>query len=120
MSSHVSTHLLIIIVALVVDHVEEAELVDALAGADNAKPVTELLFLEEFLRPMVHDCQSLWPISERGLPSNIQVLQVSSGEWNVGDDFDLTISDLGDADTVSKVAGAAFDFDAVVEELLES
>ena len=44
--------LLIIIIRLIVDDVEEAKLVDALARADDAEPVAQLLFLEEFLRPV--------------------------------------------------------------------
>jgi hypothetical protein len=41
--------LLIILIRLVVDNVEEAELVDALGGGNDAEPVTELLLLEELL-----------------------------------------------------------------------
>ena len=33
--------------------------------------------------------------------------------------FDLAISSLGDVDAVAEIAGAALDFDAVVEEFLE-
>ena len=40
----------IIIIRLIVDDVEEAKLVDALARADDAEPIAQLLFLEEFLR----------------------------------------------------------------------
>ncbi len=35
------------------------------------------------------------------------------------DHLDLSIADLGDADVLAKVAGAALDLDAVVEELLK-
>jgi hypothetical protein len=42
-------NLLVVLVGLVVDNVEEAELVDALRGGDDAEPVTELLLLEELL-----------------------------------------------------------------------
>lgn len=41
--------LFVILISLVVDNVEEAELVNALGGGDNAEPVTELLLLEELL-----------------------------------------------------------------------
>ena len=41
--------LLVILIRLVVDNVEEAELVDALGGGNDAEPVTELLLLEELL-----------------------------------------------------------------------
>lgn len=50
-------HLLVIIITFVVDNVEEAKLIDTLAGRNNAKPVAQLLLLEELLGP-VH-CQSL-------------------------------------------------------------
>ena len=42
-------YLLLIILSLVVDDVEEAELVDTLGGGDDTEPVTELLLLEELL-----------------------------------------------------------------------
>jgi hypothetical protein len=41
--------LLVILIRLVVNNVEEAELVDALGGGHDAEPVTELLLLEELL-----------------------------------------------------------------------
>lgn len=50
---------------------------------------------------------------------NVQVLQVAARERNVGDDFDLSVSDLRDGDIVAEVVGAALDLDAVVQELLE-
>ena len=43
----------IIIIRLIVDDVEEAKLVDALARADDAEPIAQLLFLEEFLRAVL-------------------------------------------------------------------
>jgi hypothetical protein len=42
-------HLVLILLSLVVDDVEEAELVDTLGGGDDTEPVTELLLLEELL-----------------------------------------------------------------------
>lgn len=42
-------HLLVVILSLVVDDVEEAELVNTLGGGNDAEPVTELLLLEELL-----------------------------------------------------------------------
>lgn len=50
---------------------------------------------------------------------NLQVLEVATGEGDVGDDLDLAIASLGDDDVVAEVADAALDLDAVVEELLE-
>ena len=41
--------LLVILVNVVADNVEEAELVNALGGGNDAEPVTELLLLEELL-----------------------------------------------------------------------
>jgi hypothetical protein len=48
-SSNGIVHLLVILVGLIVDNVEEAELVDALGGGNDAEPVTKLLLLEELL-----------------------------------------------------------------------
>ena len=44
-------NLLLILISLLGSDVVEAELVDALGGGDNAKPVTELLLLEVLLGP---------------------------------------------------------------------
>lgn len=41
--------LLVVLVNVVADDVEEAELVDTLGGGNDAEPVTELLLLEELL-----------------------------------------------------------------------
>jgi hypothetical protein len=41
--------LLVVLIRLVVDNVEEAELVNALGSGNDAEPVTELLLLEELL-----------------------------------------------------------------------
>jgi len=91
--------LLVILIRLVVDNVEEAELVDTLGGGNDAEPVTELLLLEELLG---------------------EVLQVAARELLVRNDLDLAIALLADLDVVAKVTGAALDLDAVVKELLES
>jgi hypothetical protein len=53
-SSNGIVDLLVIILGLVVDDVEEAKLVDALGGGDDAEPVTELLLLEELLGAVSH------------------------------------------------------------------
>jgi hypothetical protein len=47
----ITIDLVIILVRLVIDDVEKAELVHALGGGDDAEPVTELLLLEELLGP---------------------------------------------------------------------
>jgi hypothetical protein len=44
-----TSRLLLVVLSLVVDDVEEAELVDTLGSGDDAEPVTELLLLEELL-----------------------------------------------------------------------
>lgn len=44
-----TSRLLLVVLSLVVDDVEEAELVDTLGGGDDTEPVTELLLLEELL-----------------------------------------------------------------------
>lgn len=49
----------------------------------------------------------------------VQVLQIPSGERNVGDDLNLAIAGLGDLDGVAEVADAALDLDLIVQELLE-
>jgi hypothetical protein len=46
-------NLVLIFVRFVIDHVEEPELIDALRRRNDAKPISELLFLEEFLGPNV-------------------------------------------------------------------
>ena len=51
-------HLLVILISLIVDNVEEAELIYALGGRDDAEPVTELLLLEELLGTIR---SSAWP-----------------------------------------------------------
>jgi len=91
--------LLVVLIGLVVDDVEEAELVDALGGGNDAEPVTELLLLEELLG---------------------EVLQVAARELLVRNDLDLAIALLADLDGITKVTGAALNLDAVVQELLES
>jgi hypothetical protein len=51
--------------------------------------------------------------------SNIQVLQVTSGEFLVSYDLDLAITFLADDNCLAQVSGTAVDLDAIVEELLE-
>jgi len=43
--------LLIVLLIGIVDDVEEAQLVDSLGGRDNTEPISQLLLLEELLRP---------------------------------------------------------------------
>lgn len=51
---------------------------------------------------------------------NLQVLQVASGERNVGNDNNLSIALLGDLDGLAEVTDTAVDLDLVMKELLES
>jgi len=111
-----ASRLLVILISLVVDDVEEAELVDTLGGGNDAEPVTELLLLEELLGAADPLADILYLPVDR---VDIQVLQVATRELLVGDDLDLAIGLLADLDAVAKVAGAALNLDAVVEELLE-
>lgn len=54
------------------------------------------------------------------MSGDIQVLEVTARELVVGNNLDLAIAGLRDLDGLAEVAGAAFDLDALVEELLES
>ena len=50
----------------------------------------------------------------------VQVLEVPSGERNVGGDDDLALTLLRDHDGVAQVTDAVIDLDLLVQELLES
>lgn len=52
-SSFDEMYLLVILISVIGDDVEEAELVDALGGRDDAEPVAELLLLQELLRATI-------------------------------------------------------------------
>ena len=124
-----NTPLIIFLFRIVIDHIEETKLVDALARADDAEPVAQLLLLEIFLCPIsqpspsahshisVHPFGVSTPSSAPGRDS--QVFQVASRELDVGHDFDLAIAHLADLDHISEIADAAFDLDLVMEEFLE-
>jgi len=90
--------LILILITLVIDDVEEAQLIHSLGGGDHAQPIPELLLLEELLG---------------------QILQIPTREGNVRDDLDLPVARLADADIIAQVPGAALDFNAVVQEFLE-
>ena len=87
--------LLVVLLLVLANNVVEPELVDTLAGADDAEPVTELLLLQELLG---------------------QVLEVAAAELLVGDDFDLAVLEVGHRDGLAEVAGAAVDLDARLQE----
>ena len=122
--------LILVLVCIVVHHVEEPELVHALARAHDAQPVAQLLLLEVFLRPIrsrshisphcsnvVHPPQSL--NTENIDRANSQILQVPARKLYVRNNLDLAVADLADLHHVPQVADAAVDLDAVVQELLE-
>ncbi len=116
-------NLLLILLGLVVDDVEEAELVNTLGGGDDTEPVTELLLLEELLgteRMLV--MRSVVMGHGHATPRRwyIQILEVSARELLVSDNLDLALANLRDLDDVTKVTGAAVNLDLVLEELLES
>jgi hypothetical protein len=48
-----------------------------------------------------------------------QVLQIAARKRDMGDDLDLPIPNLLDVDIVAEIARAAFDLDAIMQELLE-
>ena len=94
-ASQPSTTLILLLLALLTNNVEELQAVLALASAHDAQPVPQLLLLEELLG---------------------QVLQVAAREVLVGDDLDATVAEVADGDVVAQVAGAAFDFDALLQK----
>ena len=94
-SSTPKQSLLIILLALLTHNIEELQAVLALARADHAQPVAQLLLLEKLLR---------------------QVLEVAAGELLVRDDLDAAVAQVADADGVAQIAGAALDFDALLQE----
>ena len=51
--------------------------------------------------------------------ANLQILQISTAELLVGNNLDLSITNLLDLDNIAQVAGAAVDLDLVLEELLK-
>jgi hypothetical protein len=114
----IANRLLVVLLSVVVDDVEEAELVDTLGGGNDAEPITELLLLEKLLCavPIISVIFRQWLSS---VVVDIQVLQVAARELLVRDDLDLSIALLGDGDGLAEVSGAALDLDAIVKELLE-
>jgi len=50
---------------------------------------------------------------------DVQVLEVTTREWDVSDDLDLAIADALDLDLVTEVTDTVLDLDLVLEELLE-
>jgi hypothetical protein len=111
--------LLVVLLSIVVDDVEELELVDALASADDTEPVTELVLLEELLGAVVAVSRRS-SLSRKGGVGNVQILEVAAGELVVGEDLNLAVTGAGDLDGLSEVADAAVDLDLLVQELLKS
>lgn len=51
---------------------------------------------------------------------NVQVLEVSAREFDVCNDLDLSIANLGDLDGITEVSDTSINLDLILEELLES
>jgi hypothetical protein len=117
-------HLVLIFLRIVVHNVEESQLVNTLGGGDNSEPVSQLLFLEELLRP-IQSISSAFTPSIYTFPRNedmieySQVLEISARELRVRNNLDLSIANLGDLDGISEVSDTAINLDLVLEELLE-
>jgi len=90
--------LFVILLSFIVNNIEEPEFVDTLGSRDNAKPIPQLLLLEELLR---------------------QVLEVSSRKLSVCNNLDLAVTLLRDLNGITEVANTAVDLDFVLKELLE-
>lgn len=114
---HSIDHLLVILLVSIVDDVEESELVDTLGGRDDTEPVSELLLLEELLCPIPTMLASV--LCDKKEIGCSQVLEVSARELSVGDNFDLSITNLLDLNNVTEVSYTAIDLDFILEELLE-
>ena len=117
--TNVLSYLVIILLGIIVHNVEESELIYTLGSGDNSEPVSQLLLLEELLRP-IQTCQhpSLF-LRSGGLYKSSQVFKISSRELCVCNDLNLSIADLGNLDDITKVSDTAVDLDLVLEELLE-
>lgn len=46
------SHLFVIVIAILIDHIKEPQFVDPLACGDDPQPVSELLLLEKLLCPV--------------------------------------------------------------------
>lgn len=46
---------IIILIGIVIDNVEEPKLINPLTGAHNPQPISQLLLLQEFLRPIIQN-----------------------------------------------------------------
>jgi len=93
-----SSHLLIIILLSIVNNIEESQLIDTLAGRNHSEPISQLLFLEEFLR---------------------QVLEITTRELGMSNNLNLAITNLADLDDLAEVSDSSVDLDLILEELLE-
>ena len=89
-------NLFFVFISLIVGNVEVTELEGLLVSSNDAQPITDLVLLQELLG---------------------QVLQVTLGESNVGDNSDLVISGTGDNNGFTQVVGTAFNLNTVMKEL---
>ena len=75
--------LFIVVVRIIIDHVEEPQLVNPLAGRDHAQPVAELLLLQELFGPVPEKFVTSESARLSTTMTNSQVFQVSSRERDV-------------------------------------
>jgi len=56
----------------------------------------------------------------RGWKGIIQVLEITTGEVLVCDDFDLSVAELLDDDLILEILDSSIDLDFILKELLEA
>jgi hypothetical protein len=80
-----------------------------------------LLLLEELLCPagMSASCAHELNGKAARMDEYSQVLQISSGEWNVCHNLNLAIANLRDVDGVAEVSNTALDLDLVMQKLFK-
>lgn len=90
-------YLFLILVLLIVGNVEITELEGLLVRSNDTEPITDLVLLQELLG---------------------EVLEVTLGESNVGDNGDLVISRARDGNGLTEVVGTTINLDTIVKVLL--
>ena len=91
--------LIIIILAILTNHIEELQAILALTRTHDPQPIAQLLLLEKLLG---------------------QILQVPATEVLMADDLDAAIAQIRNGDVVAQVPRTAFDFNTLLEEGSES
>lgn len=90
-------YLFLILVLFIVGDVEITELEGLLVRSNDTEPVTDLVLFQELLG---------------------EVLEVTLGESNVGDNGDLVISRTRDGNGFTEVVGTTINLDTIVKVLL--